>query len=42
VRAFIVLGIAVTLFGVVLYDVSNYLDRLEGPRLRQLELESSP
>jgi hypothetical protein len=42
VRAFIVLGVAVTLFGVVLYDVSNYLDRLEGPRLHQLELESSP
>ena len=42
VRAFIVLGVAVTLFGVVLHDVSNYLDRLEGPRLRQLELESSP
>jgi len=42
VRAFLVLGVAVILFGVVLYSVSSYLGRLEGPRLRQLELESSP
>jgi hypothetical protein len=42
VRAFIALGLAVVLFGVVLYDVSMHIGTIEGPRLRQLELESSP
>ena len=42
VRAFIALAIAVGLFGFVLYDASMYLGTLEGPRLRQLELDSSP
>jgi hypothetical protein len=42
VRAFVALGIAVVLFGVVLYDVSMYIGHLEGPRLRELELASSP
>ncbi len=42
VRAFIALGLAVALFAIVLYDVSAYLGRIEGPRLRELELASSP
>ena len=42
VRAFIALGIAVLLFGVVLYDVSIDIGNVEGPRLRELELASSP
>jgi hypothetical protein len=42
VRAFIVLGLAVVLFGVVLYDVSTHIGHVEGPRLRELELASSP
>ena len=42
VRAFIALGLAVLLFGVVLYDVSTYIGHVEGPRLRELELASSP
>ncbi len=42
IRIFLLLGAAVVVFGVVLYDVSSRLGHLEGPRLRQLELESSP
>jgi hypothetical protein len=42
VRAFAVLGIALLLFGVVLYDASIHIGKLEGPRLRELELASSP
>jgi hypothetical protein len=42
VRAFIALGLAVTLFGVVLYDVSMRIGNIEGPRLRELEMASSP
>jgi hypothetical protein len=42
VRAFVALGVAVALFGVVLYDVSMYIGNVEGPRLRELELASSP
>jgi hypothetical protein len=42
VRAFIALGLAVVLFGVVLYDVSMRIGNIEGPRLRELELASSP
>jgi hypothetical protein len=41
-RAFIALGIVLLLFGAVLYDASVHLGSVEGPRLRELELESSP
>jgi hypothetical protein len=41
-RAFIALGVALLLFGVVLYDASVHLGNLEGPRLHELELASSP
>jgi len=40
--AFAALVIAVTLFTVVLYDASVRIGSLESPRLRELELESSP
>ena len=42
VRAFIALGLALVLFGIVLYDVSTDIGHLEGPRLRELEAASSP
>jgi hypothetical protein len=42
VRAFIALAIALLVFGVVLYDASLHIGNLEGPRLRELELASSP
>jgi hypothetical protein len=42
VRAFIALGVALLLFGIVLYDASVDLGHVEGPRLRELELASSP
>jgi hypothetical protein len=42
VRASIAIVIALLGFGVVLYDTSIKIGRLEGPRLRQLELSSSP
>jgi hypothetical protein len=41
-RASIVILIAVVAFGIVLYDTSLKIGRLEGPRLRELELASSP
>jgi hypothetical protein len=41
-RASIAILIAVIGFGVVLYDASMKLGRVEGPRLEQLELASSP
>jgi hypothetical protein len=41
-RAGIVLGAALLLFAVVLYDASVHLGHLAGPRLRELELASSP
>jgi hypothetical protein len=41
-RASIVLLVALSVFGWVLYDASLRLGRLEGPRLRELELASSP
>ncbi len=41
-RAFVVLGVALVAFAVVLYDASIHLGHLEGPRLRELELASSP
>jgi hypothetical protein len=42
VKAFIALFIAVAAFGLVLYDTSLHIGRLEGPRLEALELSSSP
>ena len=42
VKAFIALAIAVSVFGVVLYDTSLKIGRLEGPRLEALESDSSP
>jgi hypothetical protein len=42
VRVFIALAVAVVLFGVVLYQASMRIGHLEGPRLRELELASSP
>jgi glucose dehydrogenase len=42
VRAFVALGIAVLVFAMVLYDASVHLAHVEGPRLRELELASSP
>jgi hypothetical protein len=42
VLASIALLIALAVFGVVLYDTSVHIGRLEGPRLRELELQSSP
>ena len=42
VRAFIVLALALLVFAWALYDASMYLGHLEAPRLRELELQSSP
>jgi hydrogenase-4 membrane subunit HyfE len=42
VRACIALGIALLIFAAVLYDASMHLGNMEGPRLRELELASSP
>jgi hypothetical protein len=42
VRAFVALLIAIVAFGVVLYDASMKIGKLEGPRLEQLESASSP
>jgi hypothetical protein len=42
VRASIVLLSALTVFGVVLYDASLRIGRIEGPRLEALEASSSP
>jgi hypothetical protein len=42
VRAGIALGLALIGFGIVLYDASVHLGHLEGPKLRELELNSSP
>ena len=42
VKAAIALLIALTAFGVVLYDASLRIGRVEGPRLEALELSSSP
>jgi hypothetical protein len=40
--ASLALLLALLVFGVVLYDASMRIGRLEGPRLRELELSSSP
>ena len=42
VRAFVALALAVLLFAVVLYDASLHIGMVAGPRLRELELASSP
>jgi hydrogenase-4 membrane subunit HyfE len=42
VRACIALGIALLIFAAVLYDASMHIGNMEGPRLRELELASSP
>jgi hypothetical protein len=42
VRMFIALAVAVLVFAAVLYDASVRIGRMEGPRLRELEVESSP
>ncbi len=42
VRASIILLIALVAFGVVLYDASVKIGRVEGPRLEALEAASSP
>jgi hypothetical protein len=42
IRASIALLIAVIVFGVVLYDASVKIGRVEGPRLEALEAASSP
>jgi hypothetical protein len=42
VKASIALAIALAVFGVVLYDASVHIGNIEGPRLRDLELASSP
>jgi hypothetical protein len=42
VRVSVVLLIALVAFGVVVYDASLQIGRLEGPRLEALELASSP
>jgi hypothetical protein len=42
VKASIAIGVALLIFGVVLYDAGRYLGHVEGPRLRQLEDASSP
>jgi hypothetical protein len=42
VRAFVALALALLLFAVVLYDASLHIGSVAGPRLRELELASSP
>jgi hypothetical protein len=42
VKAAIALLIALTAFGIVLYDASLRIGKVEGPRLEALELSSSP
>jgi hypothetical protein len=42
VRAGIALALALTGFAIVLYDASIHLGHLAGPKLRELELSSSP
>ena len=41
-RAFLALLLAVCVFGVVLYDTSIRIGAIEGPRLHELEMDSSP
>ena len=41
-KATIAIAVTLLLFGVALYDASERIGSLAGPRLRQLELDSSP
>ncbi|HVN41664.1 MAG TPA: hypothetical protein VMT50_02695 [Steroidobacteraceae bacterium] len=41
-RAFIAVAVAIAVFGVVLYDTSLKIGQVEGPRLLEIERESSP
>jgi hypothetical protein len=41
-RAFAALGVALVLFTFVLYDAAVHIGKVEGPRLQELELASSP
>jgi hypothetical protein len=41
-RAFLALAVALALFAAALYDASERIGSLAGPRLRELELASSP
>lgn len=41
-KAFIALAAAVVVFGAVMYDTALHIGALEGPRLHELEAESSP
>jgi hypothetical protein len=41
-RAFTALAVALVLFSLVLYDAAMRIGSVEGPRLQQLELASSP
>jgi len=41
-RAFLALGVALLAFAYVLYDASERLSTVAGPRLRELEMASSP
>jgi hypothetical protein len=41
-KAFLALAAALIVFGVVMYDTASHLGALEGPRLHELESESSP
>ncbi|HEV3181054.1 MAG TPA: hypothetical protein VGZ05_11340 [Steroidobacteraceae bacterium] len=42
IRAFIALAVALLLFGAALYEASMRIGHMAGPRLRELELASSP
>jgi len=42
VRACIALAVALLVFGAALYDASIHIGNVQGPRLRELELASSP
>jgi hypothetical protein len=42
VKAFVALAVAVLSFGVVMYDTAMHLGTVEGPRLHELESDSSP
>jgi hypothetical protein len=41
-KASLAILVALIGFGIVLYDTSKHIGRVEGPRLRELELSSSP
>jgi hypothetical protein len=41
-KAFLALAVALVAFGVVMYDTAAHVGAIEGPRLHELELDSSP